>query len=353
MKRSHWVAAAIIAAAVVQPLSAQDVQFRRQSEFKTSGALGTLMSMASRAQGGDAQIRTEYVSGRRMRTDEGKASSTIIDLEQNRMYMLQHEEKTYFSMSLDSMVAGMAAMGDAMAGAEIQPQASVEEAPSLEFKVEVDRTGERSEISGYRAERVLVTLEAERMESAPDPSADEDGPPTRLVLLMDLWLSGEVPGYGTLQAFQQELATNMQAAAPGAAGAADMMLDMITQTPGTQQALEKAAEEMRKLPGMPVRTSTFIVTVPVAERFQRDPVLNPESPSAGSAARSAARSAIGGLFGRKKQAADEETGEPTQSTVLTLIDTLMEVDTGPLSPDLFRVPADYTEIEAAADPEGV
>ena len=40
MKTIHWIAVAIIAGAVVQPLSAQDVRFRTQSEFKTSGAPG-------------------------------------------------------------------------------------------------------------------------------------------------------------------------------------------------------------------------------------------------------------------------------------------------------------------------
>ena len=345
MKRFYWVVVAILAAAVVQPLSAQDVLFRTKSEFKTSGALGGLMSMSSRA-GGD-QVRSEYVSGRRMRTDEGRASSTIIDLEQNRMYMLQHEEKTYFSMSLDSMVAGMAALGEAMGAAEPQPGA--DDGPRLEFRVDVDRTGERSEVAGHRAERVLLTLEAERVETAPAARSSEDGPPSRLVLLMDLWLSDDVPGYATLQAFQQELAADLQTAAPGAAGAAGMMLDMMTQTPGTQQALERAAQEMQKLSGMPVRTSTYIVTVPVGQKFQRDPVLNPESPSAGSAAKAAAQGVIGGLFGRKKPA-EEEAAEPAQSTVLTLVDTLIESDTSPLSPELFHVPADYREVEAAADP---
>lgn len=343
MINTRWSALVGLALLVGQPAIAQEATFRTRSEFKAGGTLGTLMSMAGGLQGEESQTRTEYVTTTRMRTDEPDGSSTIIDLEAQRMYLLQHEQETYVSIPMDSVAEAVTALAGAVSEEERERGEAGAQAPTLEFSVDVERTGERESISGFPAERLLLTMEAEGTEGASmDPEEDT---PTRVVLLMDVWLSQDVPGYETLQGFQQRLVGGLQETGRAAGGA---LLDALTQVPGTQEALAKAAEERGKLQGMPVRSSTYVVSVPLGQPFERDAVLNPEDRGAGSAVKGAARSALGGLFGRRKQTdvEDERPEEPTQSTILTLVETLLEADTGSLDPSLFQVPANYTEVQA-------
>jgi hypothetical protein len=333
--------AGVLAAAAHVPLAAQDVTYTLRSEFKTGGAMDMLASLAGKMAGQEANLQRQYVKGRRMRTDEGKSSSTILDLEERRMYFLQHDQKNYVSMPLDSMAEAMRAMAEAMEGTEVRPaEAPGSGAPAMNFKVSVDRTGERTSIAGYSAEQVFITLEAEGVAAA---AADPEGAPVRMVLLMETWLSHDVPGYQTLRALQEELGSEMSMGGGGEMGGA--VLGMLTGTPGTQEGLERAAAEMKKLDGMTVRSATYVVTVPADQPFQRALVLNPPARE-GIDVKQAAAKALGGLFGRKQQQQPEAAPEATlaQSTVLTLTQELVEVDTATLPASLFAVPAGYVEV---------
>lgn len=332
--------------------AAQDVTYRYRSDFKTGGAMDKIMAFAGKMGGEDANARTQFVKGLRMRTDEGPGSSTIVDLEAKRMYLLQHDDKTYLSIPLDSLAAGMQAMAEAMQGAEPETdgQTAAEE-PTLEFNVSLDRTGERETIAGYPAEQVFLTLEAEPTEAAL-AEMEEDDSPTRLVLLMETWQSTDVPGYETLQRFQEEMGSQMLGG--GGEGLGGAVMGLFTGTPGTKQALERAGEEMKKLEGMPLRSATYVITVPLEREFERSVVLDPPEEKGGVDVKKAASSMLGGLFGKKQQEEEEpeEDPAPVQKTVLTMTDTLTEVDTSSLPADLFQVPADYTEIEGDPGDEG-
>ncbi|MFW6331547.1 MAG: hypothetical protein ACOC3J_07470, partial [Gemmatimonadota bacterium] len=73
-------------------------------------------------------------------------------------------------------------------------------------------------------------------------------PAGRLVVLMETWLSQDVPGHAAMRAFQEELGAEVLRG--GDMGGA--IMGLFTGTPGTKEALERAAEEMEKLEGMPV-----------------------------------------------------------------------------------------------------
>ena len=349
------MALGLAAATVVSPLMGQDVTYRFRSEMKTGGAMDKIMSFAGRIGGEEGQIRTEYMKARRLRTDEGEASSTIIRLDEGRMYFLQHNEESYFSLSLDTLGTGVMAMAQGMRNAEMEPGEGGGEGPSVTFHVQVDRTGETKDVAGYRAEQVFLTLEAQRTEEG-EPGGGDEEPAPGLVLLMELWMSDQVPGYRELQAVQQEYASQM---APGQSGEAlgGALMEMFTSTPGTKEALERAGEEMMKLEGMAVRTSTYVVNVPPNEPFRRKQVLNPpeEEGSRTDDVKKMAGNMLGGLLGGgKKEEPEEETEEEevrVQKTVLTLKEELVEVDTGTLSEDLFQIPPGYTEVEASGGSE--
>jgi len=337
----------VMTALAVTPLQGQDVTYRFRSEMKTGGAIDKIMAFAGKICGDEGQTRTEYLKGRQLRTDEGTQTSTIVRVDEKRMYFLHHDQKSYVSLSLDSLGAGVAAMAQGIQEAEMNPEADGgEEGPSVTFRVEVDRTGEKKDMAGYPAEQVFITLEGERV--AEDTPAAGEEPASRLVLLMELWMSDEVPGYRELQALQEEYGSQI---APGESGEAmgEALLEMFTKTPGTREALERAGNEMMKLGGMAVRSDTYIVTVPPGEPFRRDRVLDPpdEGGSRTEDVKKMAGNMLGGLFGggKKEETPEEEAAEeaPVQKTVLTLTEELVEVRTDPLPEDLFRVPGEYTE----------
>jgi hypothetical protein len=343
-------------ALAVSPLQGQNVTYRFRSEMKTGGAMDKIMAFAGKIGGEEGQIRTEYLKGRQLRTDEGTQSSTIVRMDEKRMYFLHHDQRSYVSLPLDSLGAGVAAMAQGMREAEMEPKADGgEQGPSVTFRVEVDRTGENRDMAGYPAEQVFITLEGERVaEGAEGTSAPGEKPASRLVLLMELWMSDQVPGYRELRALQEEYGSQI---APGESGEAmgEALLEMFTKTPGTREALERAGEEMMKLEGMAVRSHTYIVTVPPGDVFRRDRVLNPpdEGGSRTEDVKKMAGNMLGGLFGggKKEEPPEEEPEEetPVQKTVLTLTEELVEVRTDPLPDDLFQVPGNYTEIRESGE----
>jgi hypothetical protein len=126
---------------------------------------------------------------------------------------------------------------------------------------------------------------------------------------------------------------------------------VFAQDPRMGQALEASAKEMRKLDGVPLRTTTYVVGVPLGLKFDRELVLA----GAKAQAEAPAKKAGGGIFGKLKQAAEqaaqqqkgqeqgEQKTEPKQGTLMTVIDETREISTGPVSADKFTIPAGYKE----------
>lgn len=335
---------------VSRGLDAQDISYTSLTSMEFGGAMGMMMRMVPDA--GKASRQTTLIKGSLMRTDDEK-SSTIMDMAEGRYTVLDHEAKSYFTMTLADMQAQMAEAQARMAEENpMAAQGAPMEEGAFDLKFSTDRTGRTRNFDGYSAEQVLMT-----MEMVPtSPEAMEAAAVTgRTVMFTELWISSDFPEAQAYREAQQKLGEAF--AEGGGAGMMGAMSQALAASPGMQEAFQKNWEEMKDMEGVPVRTVTHMVSVPAGVEFDPNAVLaaadkpleTVDMPSASDVAKDAARGAmgrrLGGLMGRRQQEAQPEApaGPATQTITMRAVSTIEEIKTGPLSGDLFQTPPDYKE----------
>ena len=342
----------------LETAQAQGVSYTTISRGEFGGSLGTIMSMVPGAQ--DESRETVHVQGSLMRTDSDE-TSTIVNAGEGRFILLQHEPKTFFSYTMEEMMAAMSArMGQVEADeAQMEAEEGAEEAqPSFEVKVSTERTGRTMDVGGYAADQFLMIVEMIPTDHETQETATESG---RIVILTEMWMSRDVPGWEALQEAQAEMAEQ----AVGAAGMdafAQGLQQAFASDPRMEQAFRENAEAMKEMEGMAVKTVTSFVSVAAGKEFDADQVLamvdQPLSTGMGEvaagaakegakeAARGAVRGLTRGLFGRKKEEPKEEAPpEPAQTIIMRTTSLVQDIRTGPLPDDLFQPPADYQETD--------
>jgi hypothetical protein len=324
------------------PLQAQDVQYETVTKVNLPGALGTAMRVAARLGGGSTEVvETTYIKGRRMRSDAEK-SSTIVDLDDGRVTLLDHEARTYMSFTFDEMAAR------AREGAQqLADQRTVSEggdAHHVNFRFDVQSTNDRERVSGYDARRFFLTMQMDG-EYTPEGAAEREQGGT-LVLLTDMWTSTSTPAYQALQQFQD-------ASAHHYAEASSAMLQALaaafTDEPDMRVAFEQSVSEASKLEGLPLRTVTHFVVVAPEHAFDRELAIDPQSRQRPGVAQQAGRAALGRvagrLGGRQQQQEAPEEEEPTQATIMTVTSEVRNISTRSLDESVFAIPAGYTRVE--------
>jgi len=341
-----WLVASTVAAALAAPLAGQDVTYTSRTSMDMGGAMNAIMNIAARMGGGSTEtVEKQYIKGRRMRTDANESSSTILDMEGGRWLSLDHEARTYIEVSMDSLMAmaqGMArTMGQAGAAERAEPTDPSASEVDYSFDVSVDRTGREERIAGYQAEQVLLTIE---MEARGVPEGEQQEQGGRMVLLSDLWVSTDVPGYQAMRDLQTEQGTRMAGSASDMSGVIGALGG---QDPRQRAAMERAGEEMSKVEGMPVRTTMHMVMVPLDQPFDRDAVLEAQ-PQQQASGGGGVGGLVGGLLGRRRQEPPPQEQAPTQVKLLTVVDELIEVSTSSIPDSMFEVPEGYRRVDFGA-----
>jgi hypothetical protein len=326
-------------------VAAQDIEYTTVSKAEFGGTLGRMMKLTGT---GDPTTEVTYIKGNRIRTDEGDESSSITDFGDGVMTWLNHQTKTFYSMSIADMTAAARQFAAGYAADTLdQPQAAQEEPQvTYDIKISTDRTGKKERIQGSQAEQVLITMEIEATEVTEEEDSVLAG---TMVVLADLWMSTDFPGYEAMQRMEAEWNKNWWA---NSAGADAGGMDQASQTdPRIGAAMEKLGKEMEGLDGIALRSTTHFVVVPPGAKFDRKKALNDADKSladdaAGAAANEAVSSAkgaisgmTGGLFGKKKP----QEPKPEQSTIARVKSEVTDVETTALEDSLFQVPPDYTE----------
>jgi hypothetical protein len=324
-----FTAVLLALAALHAPLAGQGVTYVTVSKPEMAGAMGMVARMAGGAMG-ETKVTTS-MQGTLYRTDEGEATSTIMDMAAGRYTFLDHKQKTYYSMTVEEMVAqAKAAMGQLSEARQDQPLP----------EIQVERTGKTQSIEGYPAEQLLMWMKSAAAAGAGAPP--QEGETGTMAFLTETWFSKDFPGYSELKKAQEAMATD---AAAGMAGA-------MAGDPAMAEWGKRMAEEMKGLEGIPVRTVTYFVMVPPGVEFDRDALLasadQPVGGGGGGAAASAAgaaRQALGGLMGRRRQQQEQPAPDaaPTQNVIMRVTQTVKDVKTGAIPDDRFQVPAGYRE----------
>lgn len=332
-------------------LQAQSVKYTNVSRGEFGGMLGTLMQMAPEAQ---EEIReTVYIKGSLMRSDHGE-TSTITDMASGQYTLINHEDRTWFTMNMEDMAAQVGNM-EGEWEEEAPAEEGPDEMPDVEVRVSIDRTGNTQRFDGYSAEQVFMIMEVIPITEEARQSAQTTG---NMVVFTELWLSEDFPGMEALEAARAEF-TEGGISDQGAGGYNAGLQQAFAQDPRMREAFEKNMEEMSQLRGIPVKTVTSMVMVPTDQAFDAEAVVaasdEPLSAgaggllgqAAGAAASGAAREAMGrvsGMFGRRNREEKKPAeAAPAQSIFMRITSLLEDVQTSGVPDSVFQPPADYTE----------
>jgi hypothetical protein len=334
--KSTRVSLAVLTLFAVSLFARPGVKTVKTTTTKFHGFLGTMMKMTG---GNKAYTSTSYLDGGRMRIDRvdenGKPeNSTITDLDREVIVSIDHKKKAYTEMTFAELKEMMAKAKEKMAG--MQPQAPQGSADvKMEFDFKVSRSGEKQTIAGFQAEKAILTIEA-KGETQATPAAE--GGKGGIVITSTQWLTKDAPGKAEAIAFGEKLAQKMGVAL-GADGVTNQWQALAAFNPQLAKAIEKLAEEGRKLDGVSVKTES------VFESWA-DPAA--QAAPAGDEKKQDTPSSLGGLlgsFGKKTAPKAKEGSAPGRSVMFESTDETKEISTGSFGADLFSTPAGYKKVE--------
>jgi hypothetical protein len=340
----------------------QELSYTSVTKAEFGGSLGMMMQMVPDAM--DDVREATFIKGTMMRTDSDD-SSTIMDFSAGRFTHLQHDEKTWYSFTLEEMQERMEAMAGQMQ-AEMPPEAAgypgAGPEGGMEMRFSIDRTGETMDMGGFTAEQVFMVIEMVPTTAEAQEWADQAG---TTVIFTEIWMADDVPGYQEFQEAQAELGQEMIRSGRAASMGASFQQAFAMQ-PGMQEAMEESMKELGDMGGLAVKTVTSVVTVPPGAEFDRDAVLaaadQPLSEGTGNlmgeaaaaagqeAARAAMRDLTRGVLGRRRRQQEEPQAEEpaapmVQTITMRITNTIEDVRTGGVSDEIFQTPADYREVD--------
>lgn len=326
------------------PADAPHVRYRSVTSMDL-GALGRMARFLGKEL--EHQTETVSISGLRQRSDS-ENQSTIIDLESERMIMLDHEKRQYSVFSFTEMAERMdEALAEMKAETERQDapdadQGDAADQPDVETDVSldmsVDRTGRTETINGSPSEQLLIKMRADFDVKGTDESGEEASFRGTTYALVDTWMAKDIAGLKTIQNFQREMGERMGATM--AETDAGESLAAMGVSPQIGTLMEEAGKEMQALDGFVVRSTMHLILVPEGEELDVEKAL---SPSSGDQA--------GGAAALAQMGADSENdAEPPaeQVTLLRTVTQIGDLEVTPLPDGHFDIPSDYEEVDLFA-----
>jgi hypothetical protein len=320
-------------------------QTSRMGGAMTSGVMGMMMRGVK-----EPQTSTVYYKGDRMASVHQKTSS-VLDFTKETITLIDHEKKTYSTMTFAEMAQYLDEMGKKMKAQMGQQDQQVQG----DIKIRVEQTGAYKNIAGVNADQIYLIMEM----TATDPKTGQTATiPTKI----EMWMSDKVPGYQEVQQMYTRLA------AKGALQFTNSSANFLAAFPGMRQSMEEMQKESGKMKGIPM------LTIMRYGDSMGGPGGTAQMPSskdvASGAATSAAAGALGRLgrggamagglgglggFGGKKKKEEQPADQPppqqqpqAQGTGQPLIEITTEVtsySSAPIDASVFEVPAGYKQVE--------
>lgn len=300
------------------------------------------------------------VAGQRARTDTevqfesgmmralsrgGGQTTEIVKLDQDKIYELNNKKKTYtettFAERRAQMQEAMQKMQEAQAS-QRQATSGVDES-QCEWsnpKADVKKTGEKTAIAGYQAERITIT-------ATQACKNKENGEICEFGLALDQWIA---PGFEASEerlAYQRAYAEKLGLTTATSRDFAERAEGMFSQYKGIWTEI---AKKMKDVKGYPVKASFALgVGGPQCTSAQE---AQASGNTAGPPNIGGALGALGGLFGKKK----EQQPQPAATTpppaapnglmsLMTISTELVSVNRAPAGAQAFEVPAGYKKVK--------
>ena len=330
-------------ALLTTPAMAQEYTWHSATKLQLSGALGFAAKLAG---GGKEVIETSYLSGHKLRTEQGD-NATIIDADAGSFTVINNKNKTYSTMTFEELAEVMRQAEAKMTKtAQSEKKSSDPKASDSEVKfkysAKLDATGEQANIAGYTAKRTFVTVTIDVTARPEDEKEMQEA--GSIVILADTWNTDAAPHARAVKSFHEAYARK----AAREFGSTRGLEAVFSAHPGAKEAFETAGKEMKKVPGVSARSVLYMVIVPPDKKFDRELALaGNKKPEDKASEEGGAGKKLGGLLGKLKPKAEtsEEKSEKDaqQGTLLTVTTELRDVQAGGVPSGAFTVPAGYKE----------
>ena len=354
-----------ILASVLAVAARADVTVQEKTVSSGLGGFGSGSTTTTRVIAGDKGREDElFTYTGKLKTFAGKprSTSTITRLDKELVWELDHTKQQYGELTFAQMREAMA-KGAAQAQAGMKHPEPAREAPKVDFKVDVQRTGKRERINGFDAEQWIITLTAVPREKPQDAA----GAPGSYSIKMDQWYSTQVPGQAEVAAYYRRWAEKM--------GMDPQMRRMATGMMAMHgDAMREMAAKMKDMKGMVVRSTMTMnmdsgltpeqkaqmaqsradgAKAQAENKKQRQAKADEDAngDAAGSLARGNVGGALGGFMSRKLGKAAEKKAEASMTSggsgsgsALTVTTDVLSVTTTSAGAS-FDVPAGYKKVE--------
>lgn len=343
---------ALLSIAIASILCAQanaDVTIEERMSVSGSGMM-KMMNMNGRTvtaiSGTKARTDSEltFESGLMRTFARGAGDGTeIVRLDEDKIYSLDHRKKTYTETTFAEQRAQLEKARQQME----QGQASQQQATSgvdesecewSDPKAEVTRSGEKSQIAGYDAERVTIT-------ATQSCKNKKTGEVCDFGLVLDQWVAPQFEASEEAQAYYLAYAEKMGLGATTSRDFAERAQSLFGRYEGIWT---EVAAKMRDVKAYPVRSSFGLgVGGPqCASTQQTQAEGGPASPPSLSGALGGA---LGGMFGKKKKEAEAPAAAPIPAptlpggliSLMSVSTELVSVNTGAVDAAKFELPAGY------------
>jgi hypothetical protein len=313
--------------------------------MKMANMSGTTTTVIARDRA-RTESNLQFESGMMRALSRGAGQSTeIVRLDQDKVISVDNKKKTYSETTFAERRAEMQqAMEQMRKGQASQQQATsgVDESQCewSDPKADVKRTGEKATIAGFQAERVTITA----TQSCKDKKT---GQVCDFGLALDQWLTPSFDAADETIAYQRAYAEKLGLTAASSRDFAERAQSMFGRYEGIWK---EVATKMRDVKGYPVKSSFGLgVGGPQCQSTQQTQASGgaQSPPSIGSAL----GGALGGMFGKKKEAAQPAptTPEPTLPgglmSLMSMSTELVSVSRNTADPQSFEVPAGYKKTE--------
>jgi hypothetical protein len=240
-----------------------DVKKESLAQLEFKGTLGMMMKVM----GANKPTYTiEYYKGDMFKTEtlnkkEKLLHAQIIDLDNELIYSIDHENEQYTEMTFDEW---RQLLESQMQQAEEESkEQDVEESDTnveWQFDVDVKKPGETETVAGEKTEKAVITL---NLKATATEKESEEGPEKRsegeLIVTSTHWLAKELEGSEEISAFQKKLIEKL-GFEPSEGDMREIFGRIAQSHPQLAEAMKKLQEESAKLEGVSMKSNTLYAT---------------------------------------------------------------------------------------------
>ena len=318
-----------------------------QSTKITGGMMAGLMKFAGAfsKQAREPLQSTVAVKGNRM-FNGNKDHASVIDLDSETITQIDFQKKTYSVMTFAEMKQ---AMEQAMQRVKDAPKQQQQQDPKsdvkADFKLDIKNTGQSKEIHGLQAKETILTMQIEGTDQ-------KTGNKGAMVVISDMWLTPNVPGYEEVRNFHRRMAEKL-------AWTPDSLSGFMGR-PDMARAMENMRKEGAKMDGIPVLT-VMKVTGAADGQSSETSETQTSTPQSKPQPKPDLGSVLGGKFGgfggfgrkKKQQEEAQASSTPPPSDSGSASGSLIEMTTessafssAPVDPSRFSAPAGFKKVDA-------